>query len=136
MFDNNPFREFKEMMKKKRLQEEDHNAGFGAGAAADYDSADEHGKFVEEISDTLYDHGSTGEHLQYIQSTPGVHSSLTSNHLHDILDHIGDERDNANEKPGTPFNPTHSQLIDVVLKHPNVEANHRNKVAKMEHKTG
>ena len=133
MFDYNPFRDFKEMMKKKRLSEEDHNMGFGAGAADDYDSAQEHGKFVKEISDTLYGHGSTGEHLQYIQANPNVHSSLTSDHLHDILDHIGEERDNAKENPGTPFNPIHRQLIDVVLKHPNANEKHSKKVADMEY---
>ena len=136
MFDFNPFREYKEMMKQRRLQEADHNMGMGAGARADYDSAEEHEKFVKEISDNLLSHGTSEEHLKYLKSNPNVHSSLEPGHIEGILGIIEDERHAAKQKPGSPFTPVHGELIGMLASHPNATLKHKNMMAEMEHGEG
>jgi hypothetical protein len=132
MFDFNPFREYKEMMKQRRLQEADHNMGMGAGAEADYDSAKEHEKFVKEISDKLESHSTTGEYSDYIQQI-GPHN-LTGEHVDTILTDIEQERDSAGHNPGTPFNPVHSQLINTLKQSRGYnDEEHGRRIANMEY---
>jgi len=144
MFDNNPFREFKKMMKERNLKEEDHNMGMGTGAEADYDSAEEQKKLEKQISSRITDHQppenpedptTTQRHLEYVNSADHIASNLGSDAVDTILDDIEQERDDSGHKPGTPFNPVHSQLIDHIMKRARGYDNikHGRRISDMEH---
>jgi hypothetical protein len=127
MFDNNPFREFKKMMKERNLKEEDHNMGMGTGAAADYDSKKEQEELEDEITSRIEGHppaekegdpSATQRNLEYITSEPHILKNLPKEAVDIILTNIEQEQDTAGHTHETPLDPTHNELIGHVMKSP------------------
>lgn len=127
MFDNNPFREFKKMMKERNLKEEDHNMGRGTGAAEDYNSKKEQEELENEITSRIDGHqpaekkgdpSATQRHLEYINSEPHILKNLPGKAVDLILNDIEGERDTAGHTPETPLDPTHNELIGHVMNSP------------------
>lgn len=114
MFDNNPFREYKNMIKKKRLSEEDHNMGFGPGAADNYDAEKEHGEHLESIGSELKRAVDKEGHNRVHELFRKHYNDLTPEHLDMIT--------SVRHLPG---NIGYSDLVREVPLHPSATDNHR-----------
>lgn len=131
MFDNNPFRAYKQMMKEQHRSDPDE--GF-PGRESDYDAAKEHEQFREEITARLNSHADSSALLAGLQSPElAKHVGDDPHHLHHVLDFVEEERSNADHNPGTPFSTTHGGLIDIVQSSPAYNAEHSKRIGNMEY---
>lgn len=125
MFDYNPFREFKQMMKEQLSPHiPDPDEGFDAGAEG-------------EITARINSHADSSELLAGLKSDSKFAQDVGNHHghLHHILRMIGDERNEQGHGPGTRFSPHHDELIKFVTQAPAYHpVEHGNIIHNMEHK--
>lgn len=84
MFDNNPFREFKKIMKERNLKEEGERLnpqdGF-TGEEGNNDAKTEHGHYLNQITNELSSAIQTGDHNNVHRLFKKHHKDLTPDHL-------------------------------------------------------
>lgn len=115
MFDNNPFREYKNMIRLRKLQEERPNPqdAFG-GREADYNAETEHGHYLNQITDELGSAVRKGNHSSVYKLFKKYHKDLTPNHL-----------DMITSMHSLPGNSGYHDLVKEVPLHPSATDRHR-----------
>lgn len=159
MFDENPFRDYKNWLRQRKLEEttqgkeettqgeiesliphspDDLPAKTTGGNRYQYfkGGQDPQGIEADPIGDSI--HGMHGEnaslkHLELI-SDPSIAAKLTGNHISMLLDQIEEERRDARVEHGSPFSPHHQKIIDIIHDHPNKTAEHHQQILKMQEK--
>jgi len=139
MFDENPFRDYKNWLRQRKLQE----TSQGEIESLIPNSPDDPpkakntffrgGQHPEEIEDVIHSTLSSEGHLKHI-SEPGIHNNLTSKSLGMLLDQVEEERHDAKIPHGEPFSETHGKIVDLVRSHPNATDEHHRQIGKMEEK--
>ena len=115
MFDNNPFREYKSMIRLRKLQEERPNSQDAfAGREADYDAETEHGHYLNQITNELSSAVQKGNHRNVYQLFKKYHKDLTPDHL-----------DMITSMHSLPGNTGYHDLVKEVPLHPSATEQHK-----------